>query len=390
MFKEKTKKRVRRRTGVDEQGRRFELDRKVRAQKLLDDQMERDPELVKAYITQTLGLDWDKLDPAERQKAEAKAMIMKETMKAIEADPELRQRLVQSRMREILDLPPEEGEDYNEEGEVKYGANPIRDMLDNFREMKEFQEEMGGGNGNAGSGGMMSEVMNSQVMVELIKQIPMLLGRAPAASVAPSAGAEERVVIVMVDGQPIEMPESQYVALSKTGKALEIKEIGSQPPLAQVTAAAAVEDRKGAEAQREDVESYGPAIHSVGDEEPGIEKPAAVVLESKDKGVAGMVVMPEYIKDLLRKLPTEELMRVKAGDIGPQEFVDGLIERAQSDPAAEQVRVYLVTSNAAVLSSLIALFVDDEEFGDFAIKLSSGDGRVWLEEVILLLQPQEE
>lgn len=131
----------------------------------------------------------------------------------IESDPVLTEKYLDRFMDKMFGLPPEsrdDGDNFDFNGDGGMGDNPIRAALDQLRDVEDFKKEMKLGKG--------SSIFTADVISEAIGLARDFMGNQRRMGNAPNSRPLERAVLVNIDGQVQEVPESQYRRMLTSGQ----------------------------------------------------------------------------------------------------------------------------------------------------------------------------
>ena len=154
----------------------------------------KDPELENQYISKLMNIEIKSPDTVKQRRRELESELIKRALDKIEQNPELAERFVQTQIDKFI------GEAGTAEGEEGEGyESPLGQAIQQWREAREFEKEIGGGKGALGG------IIDSDVVKSFIENVvgPMLINKGLAAPI-------QKVYVVETPQGTLEMSAQQY------------------------------------------------------------------------------------------------------------------------------------------------------------------------------------
>ena len=194
----------------DNEKKKMQYDQDKIAQAAFLEQVKNDPSMKRQLIAKTFGLNLPEVDKAKENRDKIEATINEEALSTIMSDPDLKKRLAEKRVNEIVGAAEEDDKDENG---YEIG-DPVSEMMDRLDQDEELKRRLGVRNGEGLSG-----LITPEVLTEIIKMIgPALMGmKAQQQQPQIQIGQEparvtirEKIYVVQVNGENKELSEYDY------------------------------------------------------------------------------------------------------------------------------------------------------------------------------------
>ena len=321
LFGRKPKQKYHRRTPATPEAKQKQAEDK-KAWELLMKQMKEDPDLERDFVLKKLGIEPKAKNQADEKRQQLQAVLTDEAIKLISEDEDLRRQYAESMLGDVIGNKGNKRSRHDDDYMNMMGSgSSVSDEIDSLLELQAKLSELGMMKGSDNGGGFFKGL----TMKDVLDGVKLLKGEEVQRS------PMETLYVVQVDGKPAKVTELQYNQLMKAGRIKPLVEIDSP---------------------KEEPDEPLP-------EEPS-SSPLDRILEYVD-----VVTLQEFM------------------DGDPIKFVDVLQDGVQEEIKEYQF-LWGLLSNTTYdgLLSLIAPYRSDERVTNFIDRLSTDEGKIWLETVI--------
>jgi hypothetical protein len=318
-------------------------------------------------LSQHLGREIRPTTGEDKLKLQLTQKLLDLAIDKLENDPAFARRYLNAIMLQTLGMTAEDLNAYSDEGTVGREAtvpkSAIKALTEQIQDFRRLREALGASDtGGGGIGKAIGEIMNSRVMVELVKLLPLAMS-------GHTSSPPEKLFSVVVNDQIVLMPESQYQEMARIGQA---------PPLANIekidhtSTSLAEYGTSGAPAPTEPAEEAG----GIDQLDP---QGSTNVEQSADDTTPSGQQLTDGIRQLLAGLGKDKINLAMHSE--PNEFVDTLRKDIQVDPKSFEFLQLLTEMGSDVLLAQISGLQGDTEYGALVQHLISPEGRIWLKRV---------
>jgi len=308
-------------------------------------EVKKNPDLMRqlAFIEAGHGDLLEKESPVEKSKREIDEYVTGQALQEIKENPEIAEEFIQQKLMTVIG-----GNNKRKGGhDIEYFDNSpissLKQALEDIDDLSQLNEKLVEiGISKSGNGGFLSG-FTFKDLLDAAPHIAAMMGKGPPID---NGSQQEKTYIVRVNGADQELPESQYRQLVRTGKVRPVGEIAAP----KVT-------------QQPEQEQ----------EEPAQEEPAV-----------------KELPEILKEVDFDRLAECM-NDLSPQDFVDQLIREASEE--LEESRFLLGFFSTATYDNVVSLitpYKGNLEVDNLIDKILTDEGKIWLEEVIAIIQREEE